>query len=1113
MNFLKKSFAGFMMLSLSLSVGGLGTIFLTTNVAYAVVAAPSVTVLSGPINPTNQTSATFTFSATPSGATFECRNGTVGSYGNCTSPKTYTGLTSGNHTFMVRATNSSGTGSATSYPWTIDTTPPTIIITSPSSGGTTGSTGTIIYSTGDASTVSCTLDSHEVACAVSGTYAFSGLSGAQHTFAVIGTDAAGNSTSTSVTWVVDIPPPAITVIKHVVGGTQLASFFDIFVRMVNEPFTAVATIHGNEDGTTVSVNPGSYNIQEDGYANYNTTYSGVCNPRGLVAGSRATCTVTNTFVPPPATLVVNKVVIGGTKIITDFVLKVCPTTAPNNFALLESIGLVGVANATVVEDNCITVTSGTVNTLTPGWYQVSEVNPTDWHYTMNRTAGDCDADGKVQLGAGNAKSCEMTNTYVPPPVCSEGTTGVWPVCIPIPPPTPTPAPVCNPDTNLLQNAGFEAPIVSSWDIIPFTNTALKWLGAWVTPHSDEVPFGLELQASAAGTPAEGRQLAELDGYHPTTIWQDIPTIPGNDYTLNVKFSARPGTSIADNVLQVLAGGVQLGAQESRAGTGVTVWTPVTRTFTATSTVTRVQFADLGGDNSLGSYLDDSSLYCVGKHVDNGHLIIVKHSVGGNGEFNFTLNHGEDATINASVETEEGSGETKPIDVTANTNYTIDEPTVPEGWNFTSVSCKYDDESIGNIVESHPTQHVISVAPGETVTCTYTNTKIVVDEGPSCQIEGYKYDAEGHTVAGLIVGAMTKPLMETVRNNECDGEECDNEGTHQEVESRGKIVVTKTDKTGHYCINGLRGGSARVFEWPANGTEIDHMTDGEENIQPRINSFFDIFTEVSLHMDTPHQPAQMDSFFDVFTEINGGETNRIHSFFDVFTELSIDGGMQPASSFFDVFTEVSLDGGRTVNFYNRPIPITLTPPTGGGGSSSFDYYGCTDATATNFNPLANKDDGSCNKKEDNHEGNGNGGNGGHENSNGNVGEVLGASTTVPELPLPPSCAANPYLRDYLKMGKKNDPEQVKLLQTLLNENMGSHLPISGIFGNMTRRVVKEFQKKHHAEIIKPWIDAGYKGKDIESGTGYVYKTTKRAINMIKCTGFIEPLPDLTPDLGN
>jgi peptidoglycan hydrolase-like protein with peptidoglycan-binding domain len=124
--------------------------------------------------------------------------------------------------------------------------------------------------------------------------------------------------------------------------------------------------------------------------------------------------------------------------------------------------------------------------------------------------------------------------------------------------------------------------------------------------------------------------------------------------------------------------------------------------------------------------------------------------------------------------------------------------------------------------------------------------------------------------------------------------------------------------------------------------------------------------------------------------------------------------------------------------------------------------------------------------------------------------LGAATTTPELPLPPECAANPYLRDYLKMGKKNDPEQVKLLQTLLNEQMDAHLPVTGFFGSLTKKWVKAFQKTHHAEIIKPWIDAGYKG-NIGDGTGYVYKTTKRAINMLKCAEAAIPMPDLNSDL--
>ncbi len=103
--------------------------------------------------------------------------------------------------------------------------------------------------------------------------------------------------------------------------------------------------------------------------------------------------------------------------------------------------------------------------------------------------------------------------------------------------------------------------------------------------------------------------------------------------------------------------------------------------------------------------------------------------------------------------------------------------------------------------------------------------------------------------------------------------------------------------------------------------------------------------------------------------------------------------------------------------------------------------------------------------------------------------------------------------YMKMGKKNnDVEDVKRLQSFLNENMGANLPVSGYFGSLTKKWVKKFQVMHHAEIIQPWEDAGYTGKDLKDGTGVVYKTTKRAINLIKCATLNEPMPELTGDQG-
>jgi Cys-rich repeat protein len=103
----------------------------TVNVTLDTV-APDTTITSNPPNPSNSSSATFTFTSTEPGSTFECQIDGSG-YSSCTSPKTYTGLTDGSHTFEVRAKDTAGNVDTTlaSYAWVIDTTPPTISINTP----------------------------------------------------------------------------------------------------------------------------------------------------------------------------------------------------------------------------------------------------------------------------------------------------------------------------------------------------------------------------------------------------------------------------------------------------------------------------------------------------------------------------------------------------------------------------------------------------------------------------------------------------------------------------------------------------------------------------------------------------------------------------------------------------------------------------------------------------------------------------------------------------------------------------------------------------------------------------------------------------------------------
>jgi hypothetical protein len=81
---------------------------------------PAPTIDSGPPNPSTSSSATFAFSDVDSSATFLCQlDG--GGYVSCTSPKTYTALDPGSHTFSVEAKNptTGAISNPTSYTWTI----------------------------------------------------------------------------------------------------------------------------------------------------------------------------------------------------------------------------------------------------------------------------------------------------------------------------------------------------------------------------------------------------------------------------------------------------------------------------------------------------------------------------------------------------------------------------------------------------------------------------------------------------------------------------------------------------------------------------------------------------------------------------------------------------------------------------------------------------------------------------------------------------------------------------------------------------------------------------------------------------------------------------------
>ncbi len=230
---------------------------------------PDTLITANPTDPSNSSSASFSFTGTDTGGTgvasFECQlDG--GGYTACTSPKSYTGLSDGSHTFQVRAVDNAGNTDASpaSYTWVIDTAPPDTSITANPPITTNSTSASFSFTGTDTGTgvasFECKLDAGAfAACTSSKNYA--GLADGSHTFQVRAVDGIGNAdpTPASYTWTVDTDPPDVT-INQAAGQSDPANGMGItihFTAVFNEPVTGFTngdvTLGGTAGATTVVV--------------------------------------------------------------------------------------------------------------------------------------------------------------------------------------------------------------------------------------------------------------------------------------------------------------------------------------------------------------------------------------------------------------------------------------------------------------------------------------------------------------------------------------------------------------------------------------------------------------------------------------------------------------------------------------------------------------------------------------------------------------------------------------------------------------------------------------------------------------------------------------------
>jgi hypothetical protein len=174
--------------------------------------APAVTLTSRPPDPSNDTSPSFGFSANePAG--FECKLDN-GSFGACTSPKGYSNLVDGSHTFAVKATDPAGnTGPTVSYTWLLETTLPIVTLTEKPSPASNSSAATFSFTTSKPASVQCKLDGGAFA-PCSSPAGFTGLGDGPHSFTAKATDGAMNTgPETTYSWTIDTAAPTTSIIS------------------------------------------------------------------------------------------------------------------------------------------------------------------------------------------------------------------------------------------------------------------------------------------------------------------------------------------------------------------------------------------------------------------------------------------------------------------------------------------------------------------------------------------------------------------------------------------------------------------------------------------------------------------------------------------------------------------------------------------------------------------------------------------------------------------------------------------------------------------------------------------------------------------------------------
>ncbi len=160
--------------------------------------------------------------------------------------------------------------------------------------------------------------------------------------------------------------------------------------------------------------------------------------------------------------------------------------------------------------------------------------------------------------------------------------------------------------NLLANGSFETPHVTNATkvsfadpagLLPWQTTATNfelWTNGWKNSNAGMGPL-----FSADG----GQNLEILSSTNDASVWQTVPTLPGEHYTLSFYYSPRPGAAAdgfsvdvnSTNILAVVDDGSELVDFD---------WQQFATTFVADTNLTTVSFSDFSfNGGGSGTHID------------------------------------------------------------------------------------------------------------------------------------------------------------------------------------------------------------------------------------------------------------------------------------------------------------------------------------------------------------------------------------------------------------------------------------------------------------------------------------------------------------------------------